>query len=72
MTHVLDAGPMIAFLDNETGASEVTKVLIDYPNECFAHVFNLTEIYYIYLNPHIGSCRYKMAQYSNIESYIAI
>ena len=39
---------MIAYLDGEPGALVVAQILIDNPNECFAHIFNLTEIYYIY------------------------
>src|SRR5438105_4316518 len=39
---------MIAYLDGEPGAPGVAQLLIDNPNECFAHIFNLTEIYYIY------------------------
>ena len=48
MIHILDAGPMIAFLSGESGDAVVTQVLIANPGECFAHVFNLTEVYYIF------------------------
>ena len=48
MIHVLDAGPMIAYMDGERGAPVVAQILTDNPNACYAHVFNLTEIYYIY------------------------
>lgn len=48
MIHVLDAGPMIALLNGESGDAVVTQVLIDNPGECFAHVFNLMEVYYIF------------------------
>lgn len=48
MIHVLDAGPMMAFLKGEPGDHVVTQALIDNPGECFAHVFNLTEVYYLF------------------------
>ena len=48
MKHALDAGPMIAYLDGEPGAPIVAKLLVENPSECFAHIFNLTEIYYVY------------------------
>lgn len=48
MIHVLDAGVMIAYLDGEPGASVTAQLLIDHPAQCYAHVMNLTEIYYIY------------------------
>ena len=48
MNYVLDAGPMIAFLDDEPGAEVVERVLTEPGTMCYAHIFNLTEIYYIY------------------------
>ena len=66
MNHILDAGPMIAYLDGEPGASIVSKILIDNQNQCFAYAFNLTEIYYIYFRR--GGL--SMAE-SSIQSLIA-
>lgn len=48
MIHVLDAGPMIAFLTGEPGGVLVKQVLTENPGDCFAHVFNLTEVYYVF------------------------
>ena len=48
MNYVLDAGPMIAFLDDEPGAEIVEQVLTEPGSTCYAHIFNLTEIYYVY------------------------
>jgi predicted nucleic acid-binding protein len=48
MIHVIDAGPMIAFLKGEQGGQIVAKIFIDHPGQCFAHVFNLTEVYYVF------------------------
>lgn len=48
MIHILDAGPMMAWLKGEPGASVVAQTLADNPGECFAHVFNLTEVYYLF------------------------
>ena len=48
MIHILDTSAKIAFLDREPGADVVRKVLVDNPGECYAHVFNLCEVYYIY------------------------
>ncbi len=48
MIHILDAGVMIAYLDGEPGGSVTAQLLIDHPAQCYAHVMNLTEIYYIY------------------------
>lgn len=47
MIHILDAGPMMAWLKAEPGAPRVSQILADNPGECFAHVFNLTEVYYL-------------------------
>ncbi len=48
MIHILDAGPMVAYLSSEKGATIVADILADNLGECYAHFFNLTEIYYIY------------------------
>lgn len=48
MNYALDAGPMIAFLDNEPGAEVVEDVLTEPGSRCYAHIFNLAEVYYIY------------------------
>jgi uncharacterized protein with PIN domain len=47
VNYVLDAGPMIAFLDDESGAEVVEQALTEPGSTCYAHIFNLTEIYYI-------------------------
>jgi predicted nucleic acid-binding protein len=39
---------MIALLNGETGEDVVTQILFDNPGDCFAHVFNLVEVYYIF------------------------
>jgi ribonuclease VapC len=39
---------MIAFLDNESGADVVADVLTEPGSACYAHIFNLAEVYYIY------------------------
>jgi PIN domain nuclease of toxin-antitoxin system len=48
VNYALDAGPIIAFLDDEPGAEVVEDVLTEPGSQCFAHIFNLTEVYYIY------------------------
>ncbi len=48
MIHILDSGPMIAFLTSEPGDIIVTQILTSNPGDCFAHVFNLTEVYYVF------------------------
>ena len=48
MIHILDAGPMMALLEGEPGDQIVTQTLIANPSECFAHVFNLAEVYYLF------------------------
>ena len=48
MIHVLDAGPMFAFLNAEPGEPVVTQILIDNPGECYAHFMNLCEVYYVF------------------------
>jgi|SRR5215510_5135444 len=39
---------MIALLKNEAGADVTEQVLTDPGSACYAHVFNLAEVYYIY------------------------
>lgn len=48
MNCALDSGVMIAFLDGEPGADVAEEVLTEPGCICYAHIFNLTEIYYIY------------------------
>lgn len=48
MNYSLDSGGMIAFLDGESGADVVEDVLTEPGSTCYAHIFNLAEIYYIY------------------------
>jgi hypothetical protein len=48
MTYTLDAGPMIAFMDDEPGAEVVQDRLTEPGRDCHAHIFNLTEVYYTY------------------------
>jgi PIN domain nuclease of toxin-antitoxin system len=48
VNYALDAGPMIAFLGNEPGAEVVEDVLTEPGSSCYAHIFNLAEVYYIY------------------------
>jgi PIN domain nuclease of toxin-antitoxin system len=48
MNYTLDAGPMIAFLDDEPGAAIVEDLLTEPGSACHAHIFNLTEVYYLY------------------------
>jgi predicted nucleic acid-binding protein len=48
VNYALDAGPMIVFLDNDVGASVVEEILTEPGSTCYAHIFNLTEVYYIY------------------------
>src|SRR5437868_5239191 len=40
--------PMMALLKGEAGDAVVAQFLIDHPGECYAHVFNLTEVYYLF------------------------
>lgn len=49
MIHIIDAGPMIAFLNGEPGRPIMEQILIDNPGECYAHFMNLFEVYYIFL-----------------------
>ncbi len=46
MNYVLDAGAMIAFLDDESGAEVVEDVLTEPGSTCYAHILNLAEVYY--------------------------
>lgn len=39
---------MMALLKGETGHQVVTQALANNPGECFAHVFNLAEVYYLF------------------------
>ena len=48
MIYVLDAGPMMAFLNNEPGVDVVEDVLTEPGSTCYAHAYNLCEIYYLY------------------------
>ena len=48
MNYILDAGSMIAFLDDEPGAEVVEDVLTEPGSTCYAHIFNVAEVYYIY------------------------
>ena len=48
MNYSLDAGPIIAYLDNEPGADKVEAILTEAGSVCYAHVINLSEVYYIY------------------------
>lgn len=47
MDHAIDAGPMIALLSDETGSDIVERILLENPGECYAHVLNLAEVYYV-------------------------
>lgn len=48
MNVVLDTGPMMAYLNNEEGAEVVAGILSNAANACYAHVYNLCEVYYLY------------------------
>ena len=39
---------MMAWLKGEPGKQIVTQILRDNPGECYAHVFNLSEVYYLF------------------------
>jgi predicted nucleic acid-binding protein len=49
VNYVLDAGALIAFLDDEPGAEVVEDLLTEPGSTCYAHIFNMAEVYYIYL-----------------------
>jgi len=48
VSYATDAGALIAFLDDEPGADVVEDVLTEPGSSCYAHIFNLAEVYYIY------------------------
>lgn len=48
MNYILDADPMIAFLNNEQGADVVEDLLTEPGSTCYAHAYNLCEVYYLY------------------------
>jgi PIN domain nuclease of toxin-antitoxin system len=48
VNYILDAGPMMAFLNNEPGVEVVEDVLTEPGSACYAHVYNLCETYYLY------------------------
>jgi len=41
VNYILDAGSMIAFLDDEPGAEIVEDSLTEPGSTCYAHIFNL-------------------------------
>ena len=47
MDHVFDSGPMIAYLTRERGFDIAQRILMDNPDQCYAHVINLAEVYYV-------------------------
>lgn len=49
MVRVMDAGPMIAYLQSEPGGDVVQAMLADADTICYAHVVNLCEVYYHFL-----------------------
>ena len=48
MNYSLDAGPLMAYLNNETGAEQTENVLTEPESLCYMHFMNLCEIYYLY------------------------
>lgn len=46
MAFVFDAGPLVAFLNDEPGAEVVERLLNDNPGQCYAHGANLCEVFY--------------------------
>lgn len=46
MKVVLDASAIVAAINGETGGDVVTDMLADPDTECYAHAFNLCEVYY--------------------------
>ena len=44
---VLDSSAMLAYLRREPGEQIVAALLEDFETACYAHVMNLTEVYYI-------------------------
>ena len=49
MIYVLDAGPVFALFDSEPGVEVVEDVLTEPDSVVYIHIFNLVEIYYIYI-----------------------
>ena len=49
MKAVLDASAMLAYLGGEAGGEIVAALLADPNTECYAHAFNLCEVYYGYV-----------------------
>jgi len=47
VNYALDAGPMMAFLNGEPGAEVVEDLLTEPESACYAHAYNLCEIYYL-------------------------
>lgn len=43
---VLDASALLAYVNDEAGASEIEKLLLDEELECLVHGVNLIEVYY--------------------------
>lgn len=39
---------MMALLKRESGYQAIAQALVDNPGECFAHVFNLAEVYHLF------------------------
>lgn len=48
MIYVLDAGPMLAFLNAEPGVDVVEELLTEPGSVCYVHAYNLCEVYYLY------------------------
>ena len=49
---VLDAGAMIAFLDDEPGAEVIEVLLLDRDTICIAHAVNVCEVFYDFYRDH--------------------
>ena len=47
MNYSLDAGPLMTYLNNETGAEQTKDVLTEPGSPCYMHFMNLCEIYYL-------------------------
>jgi predicted nucleic acid-binding protein len=47
--YVMDAGPMIAYLQGEAGGTVVQALLADTTNTCYTHAVNMMEVYYHFL-----------------------
>ena len=48
MIYSFDAGPLIALLNSEPGASVSAQLLAGNPGDCWVHAVNLAEVYYIF------------------------